>query len=221
MTAYSFVRISANRKTGPIPVTMATRDTCPPSCPFKNNGCYAERGPVSWQWRKLEQGKNARTLPELCALIRTIPGGSLWRHDVAGDLPGTGETIDEDALRAIVRANRGRRGFTYTHKATTPGNVDAIKQATARGFTINASADTTEQADTFAAQGLPVAVVIPATAAKVSHTPAGRKIVTCPAESSKRVTCSTCGLCYLAARPYIIGFKEKGRKHHAKRTDET
>ena len=112
---FSFVRVSGNRKTGPIPVTNSAPVTCPDSCALKGAGCYAEHGPVYWHWRK----RLALSLAELCRLIRTIPGGSLWRHNVAGDLPGNGETIDAAALHKIARANRGRRGFTYTHKPAT------------------------------------------------------------------------------------------------------
>jgi len=212
---FSFVRASANRKTGPIPVTMTTRDTCPDSCAFKGAGCYAEIGPIAWHWRKLQNSARALDLVSLCAHIRTIPGGALWRHNVAGDLPGTGEAIDVPALDRIARANRGRRGFTYTHKHASDDNLTAIRAAARRGFTINLSADNAEQADTLAVTGLPVVVVISTGAAKVSHTPAGRKIVQCPAETSTRVTCATCGLCQLADRPYLIGFKPKGARRRA------
>lgn len=210
MTSFHFVRTSANRKTGPIPVTMTTRDSCPASCTFRGAGCYAEHGPIAWQWKALDRGRNALDLDMLCRSIRAIPGGMLWRHNVAGDLPGPGENIDRAALAAIARANRGRRGFTYTHKHTTADNLTTIKNAQAYGFTINLSADNGSHADTLVDHGLPVIVVMPATAAKVSFTPGGHKIVQCPAENSTRITCANCGLCQLADRPYLIGFKPKG-----------
>jgi hypothetical protein len=209
---FAFTRVSANRKTGPIPVTNTSANTCPDSCALKGAGCYAEIGPVAWRWRKLVPASAGYTLDELCALVRTIPGGSLWRHNVAGDLPGDNQTIDAPALRKLARANRGRRGFTYTHKPTTPDNVSAMHEATAAGFTINLSADNAARADSLAAHGLPVVVVVPADAPKVSTTPHGRKIVLCPAESSDRVTCANCGLCAVADRPYLIGFKPKGAR---------
>lgn len=213
MTAarFSFVRVSGNRKTGPIPVTNTSADTCPDSCALKGAGCYAETGPTAWHWRK----RTRLTLAEVCRLIRSIPGGSLWRHNVAGDLPGDGEVIDADALHQIARANRGRRGFTYTHKPMTAGNVRAVTDANAAGFTINLSADNATAADDLARHGLPVVVVIPADAPKVSRTPRGRKIVLCPAESSARITCANCGLCAQRSRPYLIGFKPKGARRRA------
>lgn len=204
---YKFVRVSGNRKTGPIPVTYTSRDSCPDSCALKGAGCYAEQGPTRWQWNKARDN-----FADLLAFIRSIPGGSLWRHNVAGDLPGAGDQLDADALHKIARANRGRRGFTYTHKPTTPANVAAMRDATRAGFTINLSADNAAAADNLARHGLPVVVVIPADAPKVSRTPHGRQIVQCPAENTPRITCANCGLCHNAARPYLIGFKPKGAR---------
>lgn len=204
---FSFVRASANRKTGPIATTNTDARSCPPSCGMFET-CYAKSGHVAIHWRKLDS--DGHSLAELCRLIRTIPGGHLWRHNVAGDLPGTGDHIDAAALAKLARANRGRRGFTYTHKPDTPENIAAIRAATRAGFTINLSADNGASADNLARHGLPVVVVIPDSAPKVSRTPAGHKVVHCPAENSERITCSNCGLCQLADRSYLIGFKPKG-----------
>ncbi len=196
-----------------MPVTNTDAATCPDSCALKNGGgCYAETGPVSWQWKKRTAPGVALSLAELCRLIRTIGGGQLWRMNVAGDLPGDNQTIDRAALMKLARANRGRRGFTYTHKPDTAANISAMRAAHDAGLVINLSADNGAAADRLSRHGLPVVAIIPADAGKVSHTPAGRKIVLCPAESSKRVTCVTCGICAQKSRPYIIGFKPKGAR---------
>ncbi len=214
MTFYHFSRVSSNRKTGPMPVTTTSRDTCPPDCALLGHGCYAEGGPIGWHWKMVDSGKRGMSLDMLCRHIRTIPGQMLWRHNQAGDLPGIGGEINVDELARIVKANRGRRGFTYTHKSVIgqPRNLAAIRDANARGFTVNLSADNAAHADILADSGLPTVVVIPLAAGKVTHTPHGRKIVQCPAENTSRVTCSNCGLCYLSKRDYLIGFKAKGRK---------
>ena len=39
-----FVPDSGNKKTGPIPVTISERGTCPPSFGLYQAGCYAEYG---------------------------------------------------------------------------------------------------------------------------------------------------------------------------------
>lgn len=212
-TFYHFSRVSANRKTGPIPVTTTSSNTCPPDCSFLGKGCYAEGGPIGWHWQQVTTGKRGMDLQMLCRHIRTIPGQMLWRHNQAGDLPGRGADIDAPALARLVKANRGRRGFTYTHKDIGKRqNRAAIRAANAAGFTVNLSADNAAHADQLADSGLPVVVVIPADSDKVTHTPRGRKIVQCPAENTDRVTCANCGICYRADREYLIGFKPKGRK---------
>lgn len=125
---YQAVKQSSNRKTGPIPVTYSQRDTCPPSCPHYLDDCYAEGFHTRMTWDKIP----ARGV-ELAALVRFIeamPAGQLWRHNVAGDLPGEGETIDAAALGEIVAANTGRKGFTYTHKKS-PDAITWARHATA------------------------------------------------------------------------------------------
>lgn len=48
---YHFTRVSGNAKCGPIPVTTTSADSCPPTCSFKGNGCYAESGPLAMHWK--------------------------------------------------------------------------------------------------------------------------------------------------------------------------
>ena len=49
--------VSVNAKTGPIPVTTSSKNTCPDSCQLKGNGCYAEVGRVNIHWQKVSNGK--------------------------------------------------------------------------------------------------------------------------------------------------------------------
>ncbi|AGR89223.1 hypothetical protein X831_gp103 [Pseudomonas phage PAK_P2] len=52
--------------------------------------------------------------------------------------------------------------------------------------------------------------ILPMDAENVSFTPKGRKVVACPAEKSDKVNCKSCGLCQVADREYIIGFRAHG-----------
>lgn len=169
---YSFTRRSENSKTGPIPVTSTERGSCPPSCPHKDDDCFAEAGWYTrMHWDKIpDRGINIDTL---AARIAALPDGQLWRHDVAGDLPGKGEAIDAYELGRIVAANRGKRGFTYTHKHTARA-LRWIRHAVRWGFTINLSADDAGHADRLAETGLPVTVIVPRDTPARSATPAGR-----------------------------------------------
>lgn len=209
-TLTQLTRVSSNAKTGPIPVSTSSADTCPDSCPFKDQGCYAKSGPLALHWRKVTSGGRGLSWEQFCDEIAALPRNQLWRHNQAGDLPGDNEYIDASALARLTRANKGRRGFTYTHKYSTEANREAIRSANANGFTINLSANTLAHADTLADYACgPVAVVLPSSQTTNTLTPAGRKVVICPATQRDNVTCATCGLCS-RQRSAIVGFPAHG-----------
>jgi hypothetical protein len=222
---------SRNSKVGPMPVSTSTAHTCPDACPLKANGCYAEAGPLGMYWRavtkagdsatgslKTQRGEvTPHTWDSFCDTIATLPEGTLWRHNQAGDLPGLGDKIDEAALTELVDANAGKRGFTYTHKPITNAhNAHAIADANAKGFTINLSANTLAEADTLADASIaPVVVVLSDTVhgnVPIS-TPAGRKVAVCPATYREDVSCASCGLCQRQDRKVIVGFPAHGASH--------
>lgn len=212
---YQFTAASANRKTGPIPTTTTSRDSCPPSCPQRGAACYAEAGfHTRMNWNRTD--RQGMALEELTAKIKRLPLGQLWRANVAGDLPGIGETVDAAALGEIVKANRGRRGFTYTHKKS-PDALTWARHATEWGFTVNISADDVGEADRYAAQGLPTVAIVPMDTPKHSKTPEGRPVLVCPAQTVEHMTCALCQLCQKADRRQIIGFRAHGTQ--AKKAD--
>lgn len=208
---------SGNRKTGPIPVSMTSANTCPLSCPFLNAGCYAEGHLVAMHWRRVSAGDGI-TWSEFCVEIAKLPKRQIWRHNEAGDLPGNGEAIDAALLSELVAANRGKRGFTYTHKRPDfESNAALIRLANLGGFAVNLSADTIAEADQFVALGIaPVTVVLPHdTPDKAFRTPAGNQIVICPAEHKEKVSCATCKLCAVSERKSIVAFRAHGDRKHA------
>lgn len=204
--------VSSNAKTGPIPVSTTSATTCPPSCPFnKGGGCYAGSGPLALHWRAVTARERGLAWNKFCAEIAALPEGQLWRHNQAGDLPGTGERIAAGELRQLVRANRGRRGFTYTHKHGHRGNLALIRSANAAGFTVNLSANSLTHADELASTGAgPVVCVLPRDTTRNTTTPGGRRVVVCPATQRDDVTCASCGLCARRDRSVIIGFPAHG-----------
>lgn len=206
-------RVSSNSKTGPIPVSTTSRDTCPDACPFKGAGCYAESGKLAIHWNKVNSGERGLPWQAFLDAVRHFPRGQLWRHNQAGDLPGQGDAIDSTQLCELVRANRGRRGFTYTHKPLSLDNVQAIRLANERGFTINVSANSLEDADAKARYALPLVAVVPESAPGKGETPGGRRYLVCPAQEREDVTCATCGLCQNAdPRRPIIAFRAHGAR---------
>jgi len=208
---YHLVRVSRNRKTGPMPVTTTSANSCPPGCSFKGNGCYAEGGPLAVHWRSVSEGRRGHSFDELLQEIATLRRHALWRHNQAGDLtPEAPGVIDSRKLTRLAMANRGRRGFTYTHYPPTPGNQAAILNANRLGFTVNLSAETLAQADAYAGLGIaPVVVVLPQGVTRSIRTPAGRQVIVCPA-STGNSDCLNCGICQQRDRASIVGFPAHG-----------
>lgn len=211
---YHFIQASNNRKTGPIPQTYTSRDSCPPSCAHYRTSCYAEDFYTRLNWNRVDE--RGTDLDGLIKALNRMPKGQLWRHNVAGDLPGHGEDVDAYQLGQIVKANRGRKGFTYTHKKS-PEAIYWAKAATQWGFTVNLSADDAGEADRLAATGAPVVCIVPMDTPRHSTTPEGRPVLVCPAQTVEHMTCALCGLCQQANRRQIIGFRAHGTK--AKQAD--
>ncbi len=205
---------SHNRKLGPIPEVYVAASTCPPSCRLFNHGCYGESGLMREHWREASDDREymrrwVQSWDELVTFVRGLPMRQLWRYAVVGDLPGRGEAIDDYALTALVAANHGKRGFTFTHKRSSHA-LDAVQYCNANGFTVNLSADTLEEADQLWPYG-PVAVLLPGGCARETRTPVGRLVRQCPATYKDWVDCSRCGICADRHRARaIVGFPAHG-----------
>ena len=224
----ALTRISHNVKTGPIPVSTSSKSTCPDACPFKAGGCYAKGGPLNIHWEKVSSGERGFSFDDFCGAIAKLPKFQLWRHLQAGDLDGENNFINPDSLKKLVKANKGRKGFCYTHKpvlsesvtgdlteeqkdALVESNRDAIKHANENGFTVNLSGNNFEHADKLKALGIgPVVVVMPSDNTANTVTPDGNKVVICPATYRDEVTCASCGLCQKGNRSVIVGFPAHG-----------
>ena len=205
-----FSRVSMNVKTGPIPTSITEQSSCPNSCPLKfDKLCYPFFSPLGFQWEALNNNGyspngHKQTTPinweDFCDNISRLPKFQLWRHNAAGDLPGTGDFIDTKALQQLVDANRNAkaRGFTYTHKPVLPSqkpfvsaglarvNAQAVYAANKSGFVVNLSADSLSEADDLVELGIaPVVVVVDSNAPKKMRTPKGRHVIVCPAEMPK------------------------------------
>lgn len=227
---------SQNRKVGPIPTSTSSATTCPDACPLKDAGCYADGGPLAMYWRKVTEQTAGQSFAGFVEKIATLPAGQLWRHNQSGDLqpcPHDGETINAAALVALTNANKGKRGFTYTHfnVLTNRANRDAVAAANRNGFVINLSGNNPAHADQLAAtKSGPVVTVLPAeygratrkgvwtetlteykarVASLPKHTPQGRRIAVCPATYTD-TNCAECQACAIADRISAIGFPAHG-----------
>ena len=212
--------ISRNAKTGPIPVSTTSADTCPPTCALRDSGCYADGGPLRLHWDKVTRRERGTDWGAFVKKIERLYPTQLWRHNQAGDLPNDDGAIDAAAFGQLVDANERAqaRGFTYTHCPPTSDNLELIRDANRRGFTVNLSADTFAELDRLPPD-VPAVVLLPLDApmrAGAAQTPGGRRVIQCPAERSPTVTCRDCALCYRADRRTVaVGFTVHGARKSA------
>lgn len=209
--------VSSNSNTGPIPTTTSERSSCWEGCAFYDKGCYAKSGPQALHWRKVSEGERGMPWAEFITAIRNIQRGQIWRHNVSGDLPHSFGDIDTDKVQQLVNANRGRKGYTYTHHPLNDHNVEVLRECNSKGFTVNVSTESVEVADKVMTEhGIPaVAVVNSEESRRFFKTESGRKVIVCPAKIHDNVTCATCGLCQHADREFVIAFPAHG---NAKKT---
>ncbi len=203
---------SNNRKVGKIPVSTTSADTCPDDCPFKKNGCYADGGPLAMHWAKVTDRQRGDTFQVFLGKVSALPKGQLWRHNQAGDLPGSNGKLDADACVDLCLANAGKRGWTYTHYNVLDNdyNANVVKHMVMNGFVVNLSGNSLDHADKLADLDIaPVTTVLPSDQMTNTVTPAGRKVVVCPAVTRDDVSCEDCQLC-ARLRDVIVGFPAHG-----------
>lgn len=204
---YAFGKVS---KLGNMFRTYTDATSCPSDCPLRGSGCYAELGPVSWVWKKLNTA--GESWSDLLNTIKRLPVGTLWRHNVAGDLPHSDGLIILDAIKQLLTASKHTRPFTYTHHKPNNHNAKVIRIMNDSGFTVNLSSNNVAQADLYLKTKLPVVTLLPLGVDKVTFTPDGNKVIKCPNQSNSAITCDRCGLCADRDRSYIIGFEAHGSR---------
>ena len=204
--------ISSNRKTGAIPTSTTEKASCPSTCPFLLKGCYAKGGPQNIHWSAISRGERGMVWSEFTSAIRKLKRGQLWRHNVSGDLPHSDGVIDSAKVSALVDANRGRKGYTCTHHILNNENLAIIQESNKNGFTINASCESVDVADSVMTEhNIPaVAVINSEESRRFFTTTSGRKVIVCPATVHDNVSCADCGICANANRSAIVAFPAHG-----------
>ena len=222
---YYITEKSGNRKTGPIPVTTSSYNSCPDTCPFKGNGCYADGGPLRLHWEKTSNGERGYDFEEFLNKLNSLKEKRterirLWQ---AGDMPGINRRINVKQTKRLVRAlQRFKDVFGFTHKPMTKENQSIISYCNNNGVSINLSANNLKHADELADLEIgPVSVTLPHDVpTKGIVTPKGRRVIICPAVLNDNVSCAVCGgkrgsLCGRVDRDFIIGFPAHGFKKRA------
>jgi len=221
---FHFVKKSGNKKTGIMPVTYNSRQTCPTDCIFKKEnggGCYAENYHTRLNWDKVTAGTRGGSFKELLENIKGLKPGTIWRACVAGDIPANinGE-ISRTYIKGLTAANKGLKGYSYTHRKLSLGeNISLLKTANKQGLTINISTETETAADNVIKNKLPAVMVVKSTETRNSWTTkGGNKVLICLAQTAGK-SCIDCKLCQDRPSPkLIIAFKAHGNQ--AKKIDK-
>src|SRR5262249_12483790 len=210
------VETSTNAKLGPVSATYASQASCPRSCPWYRNGCYAERGQVGFQTRRLNRSRireAARIAEAEARAIDALTGDRLLRLHVVGDArtDAAARVLSAAAQRYARRGNaprRGRKVWTYTHAWRTVSRAswdDAVS--------VLASVETVKEAREAMRAGYAAAVVVCAFERQSAYPIDGVTVLPCP-NQTRGVTCRACGLCRdderLRAAGVVIGFEAPG-----------
>lgn len=218
---------SSNKKTGDIMQSYSSRSTCPASCVFKGHGCYAEGTHTKMVWDRCEDKQDKRYVINGDHLRLGLLEGAfnklsknptrdsiLFRHNVAGDIAIEGtDIIDVNRVDTIAKAIEGAnevvgeiiKGYTYTHCKINLDASDIIHDAAKRGFLINASCETAEEARHAKALGINAVI------ASVDPKETERELkalgmygAQCPAQVKEGMDCNRCQLCAKNRKVVII-----------------
>lgn len=204
---------SANVKTGDVPTLWvgATREEGRASCagcPLLDKGCYAHSGAVAMGADSARRG--ARKAPERYTIDAAIRGAArsarMLRATGIGDIGRSGRAVADQIVSAASAAGLALVG--YTHHWREP----AVKAAW--GGRLMASTETLADADRAVSEGWRATVVVAADHPRTSATPAGRKVVVCPAQAAedRGVTCNSCRLCDASRPGPVIAFRAHGNQ---------
>lgn len=202
---------SGNTKTGPMPTTMRPESTCPSTCPFlpsgEIGGCYGT-GRIMAMADTL-----SGYMTEDQAVAKASKGkakDARWMRDrVVGDIVTADGAIDHAYVRFIARVAKrlDLKPFGYTHAMDRITRAD-VRKINATGYVLNASTETAEGAARAVSLGMPTTIAnddIPE-----GTIIAGKRVVTCPAQTRDGVSCATCGLCAKPQRAAIVRFRIHG-----------
>jgi hypothetical protein len=225
---------TSNKKLGKgVYASTTSADSCPMTCGMYKE-CYAKKGPQSWHWNKVNRAERGTDWLTFCSDVEKLKPGTLFRHNVSGDLPykisyphETWRCIDTVALDQLqcVVTNSEAKFYTYTHTHTDKVygsiNLDTIKRFSQPGFVINVSTEKPKDAFKFKRAGFDVVITntnvfnLAVDSIKTHKQPAkivvngeSVPVIPCPEQYTDTATCATCKLCARANRDYVIAFKK-------------
>ena len=167
--------------------------TCPSTCPFLGNGCYAEGGNVAMHQRRAAAERNAALIGAAVAFVWARVTERVARLHVSGDV---GQTWDREYLRGLrdlaieVNTQSGAlRGtpvaWSYTHHKMDRARLAALRTLASVGVHVRRS-------DHLGHNGV---VVMPFAEVPAVRRETGVRLAKCPAQL-RSTNCADCTLCW-------------------------
>lgn len=208
----ALTQISHNKKTGPIAVSSTGWSSCPPTCGARDI-CYAKNGyHTRLHGDKITREERGVPPEQFIKQVAALPPGTLFRHNVSGDLWHQGARIDRTLLSQLTQATHHlRAAWTYTHHKPDSWNQYAIRRASTQGFTVNLSTEDLDRAVDLKRRGYPVTCIVKDMPSSFRHR--GITFIRCPHQADNGKTqCISCGdgtpLCSLSQRDFVIAFEQ-------------
>lgn len=179
----------------------AVGPTCPSSCPFLENGCYAQQGNTRLHQADRYGENDGRVFLESLAML---PPNAIVRLHVSGDVMLDG-VVDEPYLHALIAGARRRPDVTFFGYTHAWREIDLERFVFPENLILNASCESDDAVDEARSQGWDTVTVVPkATAWKRQG-----DTVVCP-NQTMGVSCYECGLCMKPLRNLTVAFRVHG-----------
>ena len=208
-----FVRLSSNRKIGTVSATYASQASCPSTCPFYNNGCYAEHGPLGIHAKRLNQSQDtAVQVAEREAELILNAANDPLQPSIPLRLHAVGDCATVEAAEIVARAAEvyiDLKGpvWTYTHAWR-----DVPREAWGR-VSVLASCETVADVKEASRRGYATAIV---REQERTERLEGMTFVPCPQQTSGR-TCADCRMCFQDNKLHQVGTVVVFEPHGARR----
>lgn len=208
----ALTQVSHNKKTGPIAVSSTGWSSCPPTCGAREI-CYAKKGyHTRLHGDKITRQERGVPPEQFIRQVAALPPGTLFRHNVSGDLWHHEGMLSRNLLRHLTEATQHlKAAWTYTHHRPNSLNQVAIRTANRNGFTVNVSADDLDSAVDFKRRGYPVVCIVKDMPESFEHK--GVTFIRCPHQvDGGKTQCMGCGngtpLCSIPDRHFVVAFEE-------------
>lgn len=186
-------KLTTSPSTHPVSVTRSSQASCPTSCPFLGNGCYAESGPSGFHTRRLSPASSRLIAEEEARNIATLwprDGRPLRLHEV-GDCP---TTLDAKIVsRAVRKAQSQGAGpaWAYTHAWAS------VPRSAWGPVSVLGSIESSRSARDAYKRGYAPALVTPSfSEGSKALKKDGFRGIPCPAQTGTAPDCASCRLCF-------------------------